>query len=477
MGDTQNRIHTASMRMLGETGIALPGGKIQGLLRENGVRVENGRAFFSEGDLMHWVGKSPPSFKVYARNPNHDMDIGNGSREFAPGFGAPQIVDYNGNRRLATFKDYMNFVKMVQNCPLFKVNGGLLVQPSDLTQDGYFAAMLYAALVNSDKCLIGGAGGARESEIVMDMLKIAFGEADLCGKPRIFGIVNTSSPMGISGKSLETIEAFAKNKQPLIFTPGPICGMTGPVTLAGHLAMANAEALAAIAIAQMFNEGAPVVYGVQGSGSDMRTASPCPGSADSAKIVAHSARMAKFYNLPCRSGGAKNDAKAVDVQSGYESMMMLLTSCIEGIDLMVHSAGILDSILSMSYEKFVVDTEIIGMVKHWLEGIGTDEESLAVDVVKEGVAAGEFITSDHTLRNYKAAGFYPDISLRGVLPENETPGSAIARNIDAKIDELLKARGQGAAPLETRDSLLCYIRQAGINIDTGAVADAIAADL
>ncbi len=452
-------IHNGSMQILEKTGVRLEDASIIRLLAKHGVRIEGKIAYFTEEQVWHWVQKAPASFKVYARNPMHNMVIGGAGYNYAPGYGAPAIMDFDGHKRPAVFEDYITFLKLVHQCALFHCNGGILVQPTDLAPDEAFLHMFYEALTHTDKCLIGGAGGREECRQVLDMLSIVFGgREELREKPRILGLISTSSPLAISQKSLETMQAFADYGQPLIITPGPMAGMTGPVTIPGHLVLANCEALAGIIITQMLREGTPVIYGVQGSNAHMRTACSCAGSPDSVLIVSYCGKLARYYGLPSRSGGIKNDAKAVDVQSGYESMMMLMTSVQSGINFILHSAGILDTFAAMSYEKFMVDTEIMAMVAHVHKGLDLSNEAyLALDAIQQVGSGGEFLTSDHTMDHFRHAHFEGEVGIQGQLSPGETPRQRLLHNIAAKKSSLLDSYVMPDLPAEIKRALSAYI--------------------
>ncbi|MFZ5945215.1 MAG: trimethylamine methyltransferase family protein [Bacillota bacterium] len=458
------KIHQGSMNILEKTGIRLDHPEVIEIVKRNGIKTAGEVAYFTENQVMHWVGKAPQCFTVYARNPQYNMTFGADHIEFAPGYGAPMMADFDGVKRSAFFKDYINLVKLVHQSSFFNVNGGILVQPADLHPNHSFPLMLYTAITLSDKCLMGGAGGFEESEIVMDMLGITFeGKEFLPEKPRILGLISTSSPLQLSKKSLETILVFAKYGQPVIISPAPMAGTTGPITLAGHLVLANAEALAGIVVTQMIRESTPVIYGVQGSNADMRTCCSCAGSPDSALIVAYCARLAKMYGLPCRSGGIKNDAKSIDVQSGYESMMLLMVSCQEKINFIIHSAGILDTFMAMSYEKFIVDLEIIGMLKHFLKDIQIDEDRLGFDVINEVGPCGEFLTTTHTLKFLHSEHWMPAISLRGTMLPYEKPQEKIKTNILKKKEAMLKSYQRPEIDVSTIRYLEKYLNLLGVN--------------
>jgi len=175
--------------------------------------------FFSPNQVMEWIKKAPSVFSVYARNPEHNILLGGERTEFAAGYGAPAMIDQKGMRRSAMFSDYLNFLKLVQQCPFFNINGGILVQPSDISPGQCFPSMLYATLIYSDKCLMGGAGGAEETNTVLDMLDIVFGKESLIRTPRILAILNSTSPLQFDHDTLDTLLLFTEYGQPVIITP------------------------------------------------------------------------------------------------------------------------------------------------------------------------------------------------------------------------------------------------------------------
>ena len=137
-----------------------------------------------------------------------------------------------------------------------------MVTPSDLHTQPLYPVMLYLALLYSDKCLFGGLGGLDESIAIMDMLKIVYGDKEeLIKKPRIVTIISPLSPLQFDRAMLDSMITYADYGQPIIVAPAVMAGTTGPVTLAGTIALSNAESLAGIAVSQMIREGSPVIYG------------------------------------------------------------------------------------------------------------------------------------------------------------------------------------------------------------------------
>ncbi|MEH0021415.1 MAG: trimethylamine methyltransferase family protein [Desulfobacter sp.] len=410
------KLHDASLHILKRTGIRIHHPGVCDILKHHGVRIDNGIAFFDPGSIMKWVGHAPDRFTLHARNPAHNMEIGAGRTWYGAGYGCPAIIAADGSRREALFDDYHAFLKLVHATDLFHINGGALVQPSDLDPDTCFALMFDAAVRHSDKCLMGFPGTASQVRDIMALAAAAFGgPGQLADAPRVLTLVNTTSPLQLDGIALSTLMACAEHGQPVIISPGPIAGATGPITPAGNIALGNAELLACIAISQMIREGTPVVYGLQATTSDMKTGGISIGSPGFSLECAWGARLAKMYNLPCRGGGASSDAKGVSVQSGYESMLAMFVSRREGVDICLHSAGILDAYGAMSFEQFFVDVEIIRMVEYYCDGLAINDETLALDLIHEAGPGGQFLSAPHTFAHCRTVPWQPGITHRGSL--------------------------------------------------------------
>lgn len=439
MGSDLKKIHAASVRLLREVGIKLHHPEILELIAQHGIKVQGQIAYFQEKQLRHWVNMAPGRFSLFALNPDHDMFIGGDSTEYAAGYGAPTIVDPDGNRRAALMEDYLQFLKLVHQCPYFNMNGGILVQPLDLMNTSCFPLMLFASILHSDKCLMGFQSNRTTVQQIMDMVAICVGGKDkLLEQPRLISMISTMSPLQVDAEALDTLLVCAGYKQPVIISPGPAAGSTGPITMAGNISLANAEALAVIAISQMIRPGTPVVYGLQSTAADMKSGGISIGSPAYSIQSTYCAGLAKMYGIPSRTGGTNNDAKGVSVQSGYESMFSMLNACQQKVNLIVHSAGMLDSYAATSYEQFIVDLEIISMIEFYLQGLETDQDSFAFEVIKSVGAGGEFLSSEHTLLHFRTDSWNPMLGLRGNL-KGMTPNEKFLFNINTAMHRMLDA--------------------------------------
>lgn len=462
MDEDLRQIHEATLKILEQTGMKFHHPQVIEVLKARGVKVEGQTAFFKPEQLMEWVSKAPGKINLYARNSQYNVLIGGDRVEVCPGSGSPAVSDLHGRKRPALMSDYIKFLKLYHQCNYFNLNGGILVQPTDIGQST-IPFMLYATLLYSDKAIVTGTGTSEEVEILMDMLAIAFGgKEQLKEKARAVTIVNTNTPLQFDKKMLETMLTFAKYNQPVVIAACSMASTTSPITLAGTIALTNAEVLAGIAVAQMFNEGTPVIYGSQTTSADLKTGSIAIGSPEGALCYQYAARLAHAYGLPCRGGGSLTDAKSLSVQAGYESMLTLLAAYSAKTNLIFQSCGIMESYNSMSYEKFIVDIEIIGMVKRFLEGVQVNEDTLAVDVINQVGIAGEFLTSMHTMKYLRKEPFIPDISLRGAVIGDDLDAK-LYENIYRKEQKLLDNYTQPDLTEDIHAKLVDYLVAKGFN--------------
>lgn len=463
MDEDLKQIHEASMQILERTGMKFHHSEIIELLQQKGIKVCGQTAFFTREQITDWVSKAPATFTLYARNPQYDIVVGGDNVECCPGSGSPAISESDGSKRPAMMTDYINFLKLYQQSDLYKVNGGFVVQPNDMSGKHGISLLLYATLLFSDKGIVTGTGPREAVQELMDMLGIVFGKEELPQKPRAITIVNTNTPLQFDKNMLETMMVFIEHSQPVIIAACSMAGTTAPVTLAGTIALTNAEVLAGIAVSQMLREGTPVVYGSQTTTSDMKTGSIATGSPEGALCYEYAARLAKAYGLPCRGGGSLTDAKSLSVQAGYESMLTYLATHRAGINLIFQSAGIMDGYAAMSYEKFIVDLEIIGMAKRYLAGVKVNPATLAVDVIHEVGIAGQFLTAEHTMKYCRKEPFIPAISSRGTVMGD--PTAQLLEKIKSRKNKLLETYQKPEFAQEIQQQLLKYLIDKGFKAE------------
>lgn len=453
-------IHKNTVRILEEIGIAFLSEEALDLMRENGIRVEGNRAYFTEKQVMDALNVTKKEFTVYARNSKYNVSMNTEDIYMTPGYGSPSVCEADGTVRPATFDDFLKLAVIVQESEEFAINGGILAQPNDIDADISAEAMVYATLCRSDKALFSVCGGREQAENIMKMMKVVFGE-DITEIPCTFNLISPLSPLGVTKQTLDTIEVCAKNGQPLVIAPGNMAGATGPISLAGNISQANAEVLGINVYAQMVRPGTPLIYGFASTVSDMKNMQVSNANPGFVKEAKYGALMAKRYGLPCRSGGGMSDASGLTAQAGVESAMSMFESFSERANLMMHATGSLHSFNSVSFEKFMMDIETFTRMKYYFSELPCDEDALAFDAIKEAVEEdGTFVTLDHTFERCRIDPWYSQVSLHSNTKGD--PNKALYDSIQKRIENLLTGYQCPALSQEKRAALDEIMRGLGM---------------
>lgn len=411
-----DKIHAASMEILRRTGVLLHSPRAVDFFARAGARTEGNRVYLEEDFIWRALEKAPASFVLEAKDPAHNMTLGKNIRHYAAGYGCSAIREADGTLRDSNIFDYIKFAKLIHQSPLFKINGGILAQPGEVAPSLASLAMVYAAMIHSDKCLFIVPEVEEKYRPIMDMVSALWGGRDIfTASPKTMTMISTLSPLQMDRMALDSVMLCAEYGQAMMISPGPMAGATGPVSLAGNIALGNAECLVGLVLAQLVRPGSAVIYGLQATTSDLRTGSIAIGTPGYALQAKYCKSLASYYKLPCRCGGGVNDAKEVSAQSGYEAVLPIFTTAENGVDIIVHAAGILDSWAAISYEKFICDLDIISMTEYFLNDLTVDAESLAVDVIDKVGPGGIFLNQRHTLKRARTVPWYPKVAQRGPL--------------------------------------------------------------
>lgn len=403
------RVHDASMHILGKLGIAFYDREAREILAAHGARVDGDMVYLDEALVMEQVAKAPAEFTQLARNPQNNVILGGARSVFAPVYGPPFVADMDRGRREATLEDFQNFVKLAYLSPYIHHSGGTVVEPNDLPVPTRHLDMLYSHIRYSDKAFMGSVTDPANATDSVAMAELLFGAEKIRETPALLSLINVSSPRRYDDRMLGCIKVYAEARQAMIITPFLMAGAMSPASIAGTLALQNAEALAGIALVQMISPGAPVIYGSFMTNLDLQSGATVFGSPESQLTLLAVAQMAQRYGLPFRSGGTFTSAKIPDAQAGYESVQVMLPAVLAQTNFVLHAAGWLESGLTAGYEKFVIDNELLGMIHRWAQGIDFSDEAFALDAMEEVPAGGHFLGAQHTMRHFRTAFHRPDL--------------------------------------------------------------------
>ncbi len=409
--DQVEAIHDASLRVLAEIGMHFLDQRAVDFLGAAGAQVDGERVRLDPAMVVETVEAAPSSFRLHARDSSHDLLIGDSRVNFTMVASPPNAADADRGRRTGNFDDYRDLLRLGQVFNAVHCFGGYPVEPVDLPPETRHLDCLAAFVTLTDKVFHAYSLGRRRVLDALEITRIARGvsQEQLAAEPSVFTVVNTSSPLRLDGPMIEGLIEMARMGQPVVATPFTLAGAMAPASLAGALAQQNAEALATIVLVQLVNPGAPVIYGGFTSNVDMRSGSPAFGTPEYARAALAGGQLARRYGLPYRSSNA-TAANTVDAQAAYEAQTSLWAAVMGHASLVMHGAGWLEGGLLASFEKVVLDVELLQMMMVFLEGIAVDDAELAFDAIAEVGPGGHFFGAAHTLERYETAFYGPLLS-------------------------------------------------------------------
>ncbi|MBS0373056.1 MAG: trimethylamine methyltransferase family protein [Proteobacteria bacterium] len=405
-------IHEAALTILENQGMRVLLPEARQRYAAGGASVDEASQMvrFDRGLVAASLATTPREFVLHAKDPEWHLPIGGRNVVFAPTSGPPNIMDSARGRRAGSFEDFCNIMKLTQSFDVLHCLGGG-VEPQDVPIQFRHLETTRAMLLLTDKVPLVYARGAGQIADNFELIRIAYGltAEEFRSRPYACCVINTNSPLQLDIPMADGIMNFAAAGQPSIITPFTLAGAMAPVTIAGALTLAHAEALAGLVLAQIVRPGAPIIYGSFTSNVDMRSGSPAFGTPEYAKSSFGAGQLARHIGLPWRSSNA-TASNAPDAQAAYESQMSLWGALMGGCNFMLHAAGWLESGLSTSYEKFLLDVEMLQMFAETFQPVAASAADLALDAVAEVGPSGHFFGCAHTMERYRTAFYAPLVS-------------------------------------------------------------------
>ncbi len=397
-------------RLVTEVGVEFMSERALELFRQAGQKVEGDTVYLDPEFVLAQAAKAPAEFDVQARNPANSVHIGGQSMAFGAVYGPP-FVREGDVRRDGTMEDYRNFLKLSQSYAVLDSAGGVVCEPNDTPLDSRHLDMNLALMTLTDKIYMGNVVSGVNAADTIAMGEILFGGREAIEKmPVSISLINCNSPLRWDDRMLDALFEYCAAAQPVVLTPFILMGAMSPVTIPAALVQQIAEALSGIALAQLIRPGCPVIFGSFLSNIDMKTGSPTFGTPESGIGLLCTGQIARHFGLPFRSGGGLTSSQVADAQAGYEALMTMMPTFLAGANWVMHSAGWLEGGLVASFEKFVVDCQILEMLQHEFTPLEIDEGSLAFDAHVEVGHGGHFLGAMHTMERFRDCFYRPFLS-------------------------------------------------------------------
>jgi trimethylamine--corrinoid protein Co-methyltransferase len=410
--DQVENMHLAALDILERQGMRVLSAPGRAALATAGATVDEATSMvrLDRGLVNAALSTVPAECSLIARNPLRSCRVGGRHVVFAPVAGPPSVSDLQRGKRTGSIADFRDFVRLSQAFDVIHVLGQM-TEPQDVPVAERHLDTTLAQLTLGDKAPYFYCRGDGQLGDCFAMLQLAHGidEATFRAAPRCYSIVNTNSPLQLDLPMTEGIMTFATQGQLMIVTPFTLAGAMAPITIPGALTLAHAEALFGITLSQVVRRGAPVMYGSFTSNVDMKSGSPAFGTPEYAKAAFGAGQLARRINVPwrCSSATASN---APDAQAAYESQMSLWGALLGGCHFILHAAGWLEGGLTASYEKFILDVEMLQMFAELFQPVPASAEELGLDAVAEVGPGGHFFAAAHTMQRYRDAFYTPLVS-------------------------------------------------------------------
>jgi trimethylamine--corrinoid protein Co-methyltransferase len=424
VSDEQVReLHYATLEILGQTGVMVDDPQGRELLLEAGAWESNGRIKIPENLVTNAIDKAPSRIPMHNRLGDLTMPLELGKVFFGPGSDTTFTLDVEtGERRRTVAQDVEDIARLgdaLDNIDFIMSMGN----PSDVPADDLYVHSFIRMIRGSVKPNIYTAQNRKDME---DIYRIAVavmgGEQELREKPILLHYAEPISPLYIIEESLQKHIFCAEKGIPATYIPSTNTGGGGPITVAGSVALGNAECLVGLIITQLVRPGAPFLYGMNTAALDMKTTIVSYGSPDWSLGMGAWAELARYYNLPVWGFGGATDSKVVDAQAGLEATFSIMNAYLSRITL-VHDVAYIEYGSTSSMEMLVIADEIIRMTRFLMGGLPVNKETLALDAIARAEPGGGFLADDHTLDNFRTAQWTPKIIDRNQYDIWQTAGS------------------------------------------------------
>ncbi len=434
-------IHETALKVLHNVGVEVGDDAIRELLVGKGAKADGKRVRFSRSVVEDALESAPSKFSLYARGQQPTLELGAGQVYLGTGGAAIRVLDSDqGGFRDSTLRDLAELARLVDNL----ANIHFFLRPviaRDVPDDELDENTLFACLANTQKHVTMAASSPESVERLVQMSSIVAGGEEAF-KERPFLSLTCSwmvSPLRVDTGVARILQRAVEQGLPVMLSSAPMAGSTAPASLAGLLTQVHAEELSGIVLSQAIRPGAPVLYGPVPAAASFRTMAYLGGAVESGLMNAAAVQLAHHIGLPIYTDAGLTEAKGADVQAGFEKATNVVLVALAGGDYVHHAAGMLDSMLGVSFEQYVIDNDICGMALRAREGIRVDEETLAEELIGKVGPGGNFLAQRHTVTMARSEEyFHPLTAVRDSLSDWEKKGKVDAqRRAKEVVSEIL----------------------------------------
>lgn len=420
------RIHEAALSVLARTGVEIMDSECRDILEEAGARVDKAanRVFFPRELIENTMKLANRHPVFYSQNGQHDLHLSGTRVHLGTGGAAVKVLDLKGHVRESYLHDIFDIARLVEALD----NIHFFIRPvvaRDISNEDIDINTFYAALAGTNKHVMGGCYFPRKVAEIRKLVDlIAGGDEQFLARPFMsLNLCALVSPLKFAPETVETLTLAVRWGIPVSVVSAPLAGATSPASLVGTLVQTIAEELAGLTYVNLLRPGHPTLMGGMPLVVDLRNGNMIAGSAEFALMDAASAQMTHFYGLPIYNSSALTDSKIPDVQAGFEKGLTTAVVALAGSNYIHHSAGMLESMLTVAYEQYVIDDDINGLTMRLVRGLDVNDETLSLDVIHEAVNTdGHYLGQTQTMEIMQTEYYYPHTADRATRQDWEAAG-------------------------------------------------------
>jgi trimethylamine--corrinoid protein Co-methyltransferase len=345
----------------------------------------------------------------------------------------------------------------------------VVCEPVDVAVPIRHLDMIYTHLRYNDKPFMGAVTAPERALDTVEMAKIVFGRDFVEENCCLYSVSNVNAPLVLDATMLGALKVYARHNQAVVVSPFILAGAMSPVTVAGTLSQLFAEVLAGLSLVQLIRPGAPAVFGTFASPISMQTGAPTFGTPEGMQIQFCAAALARRLGVPFHSVGALTASKVPDAQAAYESAMQLQAAVLAGVNFIIHATGCLEGLLTMGYEKTVMDADICGALQAFSKGVDLSENAQALDALREVGPGAHFLGCEHTQRNFETAFYRSPLADNKSFEQWSEEGAVWHHDRAAKLwRRMLKDYEKPPMDEAVDEALLAYMAKRREEIGEGA---------
>jgi trimethylamine--corrinoid protein Co-methyltransferase len=451
------RIHTEALGILENVGIKAKSTSAKDVLAAAGATVEGDRVKIPRVLVAECLEKVASRVVLCGRDGRRDLVLEDDRVHLGTGGAALKVIDVGEKEpRASTLSDVARLARLVDQLDHIEFYLRPVVA-QDVPLEKLDVSKFLAAMSNTTKHVMGSVGSPETYEQVKEMASIVAGSFDEYQERPFLSYITCwmRSPLTLDPGPTELMMRIVKDGLPVVLSSAPMAGSTAPVTLAGCLVQLHAEMLSGVVLTQLVSPGAPVLFGYVPSIADPRTMGYVGGSPEFGLLNAAAVQLARTHGLPNYSSAGLSDAKIPDAQAGIEKALTVLQVAQAGGNFIHHAAGMLESMLCVSYAQYVIDDDVLGVVHRTLRGIEVDERTLATDVIAGVGPDGDFLSQKHTAKNVRKETFFPRVMDRRSRQDWEADGGQdLWKAADVRASAMLAVEHETCLPQDVIDKIV-----------------------